>query len=440
MERRILDLTGEAAHLKKARGALLIRQGDNAQGREIRVPFDEIEAVVVHAREVGYSNDALLALAAAGTPLILCDQAHRPRAWLWPAEANFEQARRMRAPTRLRSTPAQTPLGPNCPQQDRPAGPPDRRPGTQCRAIGGYGTAGALRRRRQHGGDGRQRYWPLLMGGGFRRDHRLAGPNALLNYGYTVLRAVAARYAMAAGLHPSLGLHHHNRFNAFCLADDLMEPFRPRIDAAVIALIGDGIQEVTPEAKLRLVAVMAQEVEVEARLCAPKPVRRAIGDIPCTIHPGGHECLGPAQGPSSPPSGGASWIIPGFSGYRLMWMLVMFDLPVALPRQRKRYTRFRHKLLDLGFEMAQFSVYMKFCPGRDYAETLAGEVARALPREGAVSILTITDKQYARNESLPRGRAKIEPGRAKSAASALIFLGDFSVYFNKNRALYRTLF
>lgn len=85
-----------------------------------------------------------------------------------------------------------------------------------------------------------------------------------------------------------------------------------------------------------------------------------------------------------------------FSGYRFMWMMVMFDLPVLTKRQRKRATRFRTDLLDLGFEMAQYSVYMKFCGGRPAANALSTRVERLVPTEGVVSILAFTDKQYSR--------------------------------------------
>ena len=62
------------------------------------------------------------------------------------------------------------------------------------------------------------------------------GLNACLNYGYAVLRAIVARAICGAGLHPSLSVHHHNRYDAFCLADDLMEPFRPVVDSVVVGL------------------------------------------------------------------------------------------------------------------------------------------------------------------------------------------------------------
>ena len=74
----------------------------------------------------------------------------------------------------------------------------------------------------------------------------------------------------------------------------------------------------------------------------------------------------------------------------------MFDLPVLTKRQRKRAARFRNDLLDLGFEMAQFSGYMKFYGGRPAADALAIRVERRVPPEGRVSILVFTDKQYGR--------------------------------------------
>ena len=85
-----------------------------------------------------------------------------------------------------------------------------------------------------------------------------------------------------------------------------------------------------------------------------------------------------------------------YSGYRFMWMFVMFDLPVVTKRQRARATKFRHDLLDLGFQMAQYSVYLKFCGQREAANALARRIERRLPSLGRVNILTITDKQYER--------------------------------------------
>lgn len=78
-----------------------------------------------------------------------------------------------------------------------------------------------------------RRYWSALFGESFTRDQARPGLNTLLNYGYAILRAATARALVSAGLYPALGLHHRNLENAFVLADDLMEPFRPLIDAHV---------------------------------------------------------------------------------------------------------------------------------------------------------------------------------------------------------------
>lgn len=83
------------------------------------------------------------------------------------------------------------------------------------------------------------------------------------------------------------------------------------------------------------------------------------------------------------------------SPYRIMWLFVMFDLPVGTKKERKQATGFRNHLLDLGFEMSQFSVYLKYCASGDKADTLTGKVQGALPPGGKVDILTITDKQFA---------------------------------------------
>ncbi len=82
------------------------------------------------------------------------------------------------------------------------------------------------------------------------------------------------------------------------------------------------------------------------------------------------------------------------SGYRLMWVMALFDLPVVTPAERKRATGFRNFLLDQGFEMVQFSVYARFAPGRDRAEAITRKIGAAVPQDGKVDVLYFTDKQY----------------------------------------------
>ena len=82
------------------------------------------------------------------------------------------------------------------------------------------------------------------------------------------------------------------------------------------------------------------------------------------------------------------------SGYRLMWMMVLFDLPVLTKEERKDATKFRKFLLDQGFDMCQLSVYMRFCAGKEQAQTYTRRVQSALPPSGNVQIIYFTDKQY----------------------------------------------
>ena len=93
------------------------------------------------------------------------------------------------------------------------------------------------------------------------------------------------------------------------------------------------------------------------------------------------------------------------SGYRLMWMIVMFDLPVVEKEERKAATAFRNALLDLGFEMSQFSVYMRFCTSSMQIDTYCKRVEDSLPEGGKVNILQFTDRQYERIVSF-HGMAK----------------------------------
>lgn len=88
----------------------------------------------------------------------------------------------------------------------------------------------------KHESQAAQKYWRLLFGDKFRRNPDLEGINALLNYGYAIVRAMVARAIVGGGLHPSLGIHHHNQYNGLNLADDLMEPFRPWVDQLVFQL------------------------------------------------------------------------------------------------------------------------------------------------------------------------------------------------------------
>ena len=109
-------------------------------------------------------------------------------------------------------------------------------------------------------------YWKSLFGHipGFIRDRDGVAPNNLLNYGYAILRAVVARSLVASGLLPTLGIHHHNRYNAYCLADDIMEPYRPYVDRLVHDIIEQyGVDvELSKDIKAELLSIPTLDVVI----------------------------------------------------------------------------------------------------------------------------------------------------------------------------------
>ena len=104
-------------------------------------------------------------------------------------------------------------------------------------------------------------YFSELFGESFIRDRTLYGINALLNYGYTILRAATARALVSSGLLPAIGIFHHNRSNAFPLADDIMEPYRPYVDEIVYDLTMQGKQELTKDVKAELIQVLYADTQ-----------------------------------------------------------------------------------------------------------------------------------------------------------------------------------
>lgn len=115
-------------------------------------------------------------------------------------------------------------------------------------------------------------YWKMLFPSidNFVRDRDGAPPNNLLNYGYAILRAVVARSLVAGGLLPTLGIHHHNRYNAYCLADDIMEPYRPYIDQLVVEIIDkeENMEIDNKEVKAKFLSIPAIEVKMNKRWTA----------------------------------------------------------------------------------------------------------------------------------------------------------------------------
>lgn len=234
-------------------------------GEELgQVPLDDIAAVIANAHGLSFSNNLLVALAKRGAPFVVCAANHNVVSMLWPVDGNFQQAKRYDAqiaaskPTRKRlwAQVVRAKLLQQAAALEAAGAPPAP-------------LSGLIRKVRS--GDpenieaqGARRYWTLLFGPDFRRDRSAGGVNGLLNYGYTVLRAASARAVIAAGLHPTVGIHHLNEGNPMRLVDDLMEPFRPVIDLLVWQMVREALEEVNPETKRILVRSLFDDMQTEA--------------------------------------------------------------------------------------------------------------------------------------------------------------------------------
>lgn len=129
-------------------------------------------------------------------------------------------------------------------------------------------------------------YWKELFPniGEFTRDRYGVPPNNMLNYGYAILRGVVARALVASGLLPTLGIHHHNRYNAYCLADDIMEPYRPFVDKLIIdttSSLGDYPIELTKEIKARLLKVPVLDVLIDGKR---SPLMNAVATTTSSLY------------------------------------------------------------------------------------------------------------------------------------------------------------
>lgn len=258
---RIVEVADDRRHLFLSRGFMVVQDTEGERKELGQIPLDDIAAVIANAHGLSYTNNLLVALVERCTPFVLCAANHNAVGMILTIDGNYQQAKRFDAQLaasqplikRLWAEIVKSKL-----QQQAAA----------LEATGApFIPLSALVRKVRSGdpdnfeAQGARRYWGLLFGSDFRRDQQGAGLNAMLNYGYTVLRAATARAIVAAGLHPTIGLHHSNEGNAMRLVDDLMEPFRPMIDLKVWQLYKQGEGQVTPESKRALVRTLYDDMQ-----------------------------------------------------------------------------------------------------------------------------------------------------------------------------------
>ena len=261
---RIVEIADDRRHLFVNRGFMVVRDTEGERKELGQIPLDDIAAVIANAHGISYTNNLLVALAERGAPFVLCAANHNAVGMLLTLDGHHVQAKRIEAQIAA-SLPTHKRLW---------AAIVKSKLEQQAAALEAAGAPTApltaLIRKVKSGdpqnveGQGARRYWSLLFGNDFRRNQDGDGINALLNYGYTILRSATARAVVAAGLHPSIGLHHSNDGNAMRLVDDLMEPFRPIIDLKVWQLQRAGESHITPDTKRALVRTLYDDMQSSA--------------------------------------------------------------------------------------------------------------------------------------------------------------------------------
>lgn len=257
---RIVEVADDRRHLSLSRGFMVVNDTEGERKELGQVPLDDIAAVIANAHGLSYTNNLLVALSERGAPFVLCAANHNVVGMLLPVDGNYQQAKRFDCqieasrPTRKRlwAEVVRAKL-----QQQAASLEATGAPTAPLTALCSKVRSGDPDNVEAQGA---RRYWSLLFGEDFRRDQNGGGLNGLLNYGYTILRACTARAVVAAGLHPTLGLHHSHEGNAMRLVDDLMEPFRPVIDLKVWLLLRNGEVEVTPDTKRALVRTLYDDM------------------------------------------------------------------------------------------------------------------------------------------------------------------------------------
>jgi CRISPR-associated protein Cas1 len=250
---QIVEISGEGRRLSLSRGFLEI---NGPEGRLGQAPLDDIEAVIFSHPAASLTTQAIAALCARGAPLVICGPDFRPVGYLLPVDGHHAQGDRVEAQAaaslplkkRLWAEIARAKIWAQAAALERVGGDP--RALREMAARVRSGDPSNLE------AQAAQRYFLAFFGADFRRQREASGANAMLNYGYTILRCSAARAIVGAGLHPSLSLHHRSKGDALRLVDDLMEPFRPTVDLVVRQLVTEGVEMLEIPAKRRIAGVL----------------------------------------------------------------------------------------------------------------------------------------------------------------------------------------
>jgi CRISPR-associated protein Cas1 len=236
--------------------------------KPITIPIEDLGIIIIESLHVTISFSLINKLMSYGVGVFSCDERHMPSGLMLQLEGHTQQTERIR--TQLE---ASLPLKKNLWQQTVSA-----KIVNQARLLHtrGKDVDNLLRWSREvQSGDQKNhearaavQYWSRLFPfEGFTRHPEGESPNHLLNYGYSILRGITARAIVSSGMLPMLGIFHKNKYNAFGLADDIMEPYRPFVDALVLELVdsGEDFHELKKEFKIHLMSIMRTDVILDGQ-------------------------------------------------------------------------------------------------------------------------------------------------------------------------------
>lgn len=243
MIKRTLHFSNPASlSLRQKQLVIKLTDSQNGSTQEMTRPIEDIGVIIIESQQVSLTSALISYLLSKNVALVTCDKGHMPDGMFLNLSGNTLQSERFSA-----QISASSPLKKRLWQQTIQAKINNQ---AACLSLSSEAETGCMYRwaERVKSGDsenieGRAAayYWRNMFPPeiNFRRDRDGSPPNHLLNYGYIILRAIIARALVGSGLLPTLGIHHRNRYNAYCLADDIMEPYRPYVDRLVVEIISE---------------------------------------------------------------------------------------------------------------------------------------------------------------------------------------------------------
>lgn len=257
---------GNPSYLSLKNNQLSIKVKKEGEEISMQRPIEDIGIVILDNPQITISHSVIISLQNNKTVIVSCDQSHMPHSIMLPMEGHTQQSERYRDQVDV-----SLPLKKYLWQQTIEAKVGNQiavleklgKPTQRLKVLINRVTSGDLGNIE---GQAAAIYWPLLFDG-FKRDRDGDPPNNLLNYGYAILRAMTARALVSSGMHLTLGIHHRNKYNAYCLADDIMEPYRPFVDLIVYNMFINNKLEsfLNKESKMEMLKLPTMDAKFDNR-------------------------------------------------------------------------------------------------------------------------------------------------------------------------------